>query len=189
MFGFSVLREALKKLNWKDPNVMVNVRKLLLSYESEEVEWKDFFFMADSESSYSAHEVHTTPDKFMMVIIIWRPGSSGPLQDYGGSYCHTKILKGCLIEEHYTYDDRRQTGRRLKLKNTVRLERNRVNNLNEFKDFHLMKNASGIEEAVSLHICTLPLETCTVVDMLTEEKAVTEISLVHSSLVEHVTRL
>ncbi|CAL1530017.1 unnamed protein product [Lymnaea stagnalis] len=158
------LQREMNKINWDDLKQAVkNFRGILQSYHSNKDDW-NIFCKSKQEEGYSRNEIIVVPNMYSLVLMVWKPFKGNFIHDHGGSHGLVKILQGRLVEEHYSYHQEKEMGKRLEKENEITLEYNEVNDHNCFKDFHRMYNPDAKEVAVSLHVYAPPLEKCRLIN-------------------------
>ncbi|CAL1530024.1 unnamed protein product, partial [Lymnaea stagnalis] len=158
------LKRELNNIYWDVwKQAMEDVRGILQSYHSNKSDW-DIFCKSKQEEGYIRNEIITVPNKYTLMLMVWKPLKGNFIHDHCGSHGVVKILQGRLVEEHYSYHKEKEMGKRLKKKKEITLECNEVNDHKCFKDFHRMYNPDPYEVAVSLHVYAPPLERCRIIN-------------------------
>ena len=99
---------------------------------------------------------------YSIVAMTWGPGQGTPLHDHHGLWCVEGVWQGQLhITPYRKLEDRGQQSRFQPLP-TLSGGPGSAGNLVPPDEFHVLRNASDDEVAISLHVYQRPLESCTV---------------------------
>ncbi|KAK3487621.1 cysteine dioxygenase [Neurospora hispaniola] len=81
-----------------------HLTRLMLDYQSDEVEWSRFAF-GDASRGYTRNLVDEGNGKSNLLVLVWSPGKGSPIHDHGNAHCLMKILQGNLTETRYAFPD------------------------------------------------------------------------------------
>lgn len=99
---------------------------------------------------------------YSIVAMTWGPGQGTPLHDHDGLWCVEGVWQGTLhITPHRLLETRGGEHRLLPLP-TLAGERGSTGNLIPPDEYHVLRNASDEEIAISVHVYQRPLEHCAV---------------------------
>lgn len=99
---------------------------------------------------------------YSIIAMTWGAGQGTPLHDHDGLWCVEGVWQGVLrITPYRLLEDRGDTARFQPLP-ALTSERGSAGNLIPPDEFHVLRNASDDEIAISVHVYQRPLERCTV---------------------------
>lgn len=99
---------------------------------------------------------------YSIVAMTWGPRQGTPLHDHDGLWCVEGVWQGTLhITPHRLLETRGGEHRLLPLP-TLAGERGSTGNLIPPDEYHVLRNASDEEIAISVHVYQRPLEHCAV---------------------------
>ena len=95
---------------------------------------------------------------YSIIAMTWGPGQGTPLHDHDGLWCVEGVWQGALhITPHRLLETRGAEHRLLPLP-TLAGERGSTGNLIPPDEYHVLRNASDEEIAISVHVYQRPLE-------------------------------
>ncbi|WP_313232067.1 cysteine dioxygenase family protein [Stenotrophomonas acidaminiphila] len=99
---------------------------------------------------------------YSIIAMTWGPGQGTPLHDHDGLWCVEGVWQGALRITPYRLREDRGDIARLQPLLGVDGTRGSAGNLIPPDEFHVLRNASDAELAISVHVYQRPMEHCTV---------------------------
>ncbi|WP_409476094.1 cysteine dioxygenase [Stenotrophomonas sp. Y-13] len=99
---------------------------------------------------------------YSIIAMTWGPGQGTPLHDHDGLWCVEGVWQGALRITPYRLREDRGDIARLQPLPGVDGTRGSAGNLIPPDEFHVLRNASDTELAISVHVYQRPMEHCTV---------------------------
>ncbi|WP_313256033.1 cysteine dioxygenase family protein [Stenotrophomonas acidaminiphila] len=99
---------------------------------------------------------------YSIIGMTWGPGQGTPLHDHDGLWCVEGVWQGALRITPYRLREDRGDIARLQPLPGVDGTRGSAGNLIPPDEFHVLRNASDTELAISVHVYQRPMEHCTV---------------------------
>ncbi|KAF2680347.1 cysteine dioxygenase type I [Lentithecium fluviatile CBS 122367] len=134
------------------------LEKLMEDYNSNESEWKQYFFPSENHS-YTRNLVDKGNGKSNLLILVWSPGKGSPVHDHANAHCIMKVLKGSLIETRYKWPTvtlNQNEEAPLETISTKTYRENGVTYMSDKLGLHRISNPDETDYAVSLHLYTPP---------------------------------
>lgn len=112
---------------------------------------------------YARRELYrSTRHGYSIIAMTWGPGQGTPLHDHDGLWCVEGVWRGALHITPYRLLEARGEACRFQPLPTLTGERGSAGNLIPPDEFHVLRNASDTEIAISVHVYRGPMEHCTV---------------------------
>jgi len=99
---------------------------------------------------------------YSVIAMTWGPGQGTPLHDHDGLWCVEGVWQGALRFTPHRLLESRGDRCRLEPLPARAGERGSTGNLIPPDEYHVLRNASDEETAISVHVYQRPLEHCTV---------------------------
>lgn len=100
------LQHLIRALHKEFETQMVDiemVNHIMLSYKSNEAEWKKF--AKYDRYKYTRNLVDAGNGRFNLIILCWGEGHASAIHDHSDSHCFMKMLKGELTETQFEMPD------------------------------------------------------------------------------------
>eukprot|EP00286_Rhodomonas_abbreviata_P026751 CAMPEP_0181313496 /NCGR_PEP_ID=MMETSP1101-20121128/14278_1 /TAXON_ID=46948 /ORGANISM="Rhodomonas abbreviata, Strain Caron Lab Isolate" /LENGTH=247 /DNA_ID=CAMNT_0023420451 /DNA_START=450 /DNA_END=1193 /DNA_ORIENTATION=+ len=133
--------------------------ELLNEFTPDRRDYERYALFKEDET-YSRNLVSCGED-YDLVLLCWNPGKASPIHDHPGSNCHMKVLEGEIFED--LYDSPVKEGDQPMLKRHTVMEKGFVGYVNDSLGLHRIGNPSNARPAISLHLYSPPIRSCTVV--------------------------
>lgn len=99
---------------------------------------------------------------YSVIAMTWGPGQGTPLHDHDGLWCVEGVWQGALQITPYRLLETNGDACRLQPLPTLTGQRGSAGNLIPPDEYHVLRNASESDTAVSVHVYQRPIERCTV---------------------------
>lgn len=196
--GFEMLQEGIRTILGPSSGIDsddVNVEDLMdimTRYHSIEKEWKEYA-LEEPSRGYTRNGIDNINDKANLLLLVWNPGKGSCIHDHADAHCIMKILKGTLCETLYDWpsqsdneDEERyedSPNGPMKIIRETTLTEQKVAYMSDKLGLHRIRNPSGSEVAVSLHLYTPPWAAhygCSIFDESTGKSSKVNMSNLYS---------
>ncbi len=110
---------------------------------------------------YARREVHRSREHgYAIVAMTWGPSQGTPVHDHAGMWCVEGVWSGQLEITQYDLSERRDDAFLFREVGTLIAGTGSAGSLIPPHEYHAIRNASGSDIAVSLHIYAEPMTCC-----------------------------
>lgn len=118
---------------------------------------------------YARRELYRSPlHGYSVIAMTWGAGQGTPLHDHDGQWCVEGVWHGTLKITPYQLLAREGERHRFQPHPCIVGNRGSAGNLIPPDEFHVLRNASAEEIAISIHVYQQPLERCSVFEPVAE---------------------
>ncbi|KRA74721.1 cysteine dioxygenase [Lysobacter sp. Root667] len=113
------------------------------------------------DDHYARREIYRSPELgYSVVAMTWGPGQGTPMHDHCGLWCVEGVWDGELEITQYELLERNGDHFRFRAAGGMHAGPGSAGSLIPPHEYHTIRNASGENVAVSLHIYKAPMEAC-----------------------------
>lgn len=112
---------------------------------------------------YARRELYVSEEHgYCVIAMTWGPGQGTPIHDHSGMWCVEGVWYGALEITPYELTDRRDNRFRFESRGTMIAGAGSAGSLIPPHEYHTIQNPSDRDVAVSLHVYSGPMTSCSV---------------------------